>query len=68
MIDRNAEPTEPQSNVESSHDSGATLTAPEVAGTGLCARAQADGVPCTELGRDCHICEHAELPSDSEAW
>jgi hypothetical protein len=28
-------------------------------GTGLCAEAQADGVPCTELERDCEICERA---------
>jgi hypothetical protein len=28
-------------------------------GTGLCAEAQADGVPCTELGRDCDQCERA---------
>jgi hypothetical protein len=28
-------------------------------GTGLCPEAQADGVPCTELGRDCEICERA---------
>ncbi len=25
-----------------------------------CAEAQADGVPCTELGRDCLECEHSE--------
>jgi hypothetical protein len=25
----------------------------------LCEQAQADGVPCFELGRDCEICEHA---------
>ena len=25
-----------------------------------CAEAQADGVPCTELGRDCLECQHAE--------
>lgn len=25
-----------------------------------CAEAQADGVPCTELGRDCLECEQAE--------
>ena len=25
-----------------------------------CTEAQADGVPCTELGRDCLECEHAE--------
>ena len=28
-------------------------------GTGLCAQAQADGVPCTELGRTCDICSSA---------
>jgi hypothetical protein len=28
-------------------------------GTGLCPEAQADGVPCTELGRDCEVCERA---------
>ena len=26
---------------------------------GLCAEAQADGVPCTELGRDCETCRRA---------
>jgi hypothetical protein len=32
-----------------------------VSGPGaLCAEAQADGVPCTELGRDCQVCERAE--------
>ena len=31
-----------------------------VSGPGaLCAEAQADGVPCTELGRDCEVCELA---------
>ena len=25
-----------------------------------CAEAQADGVPCEELDRDCEDCEHAE--------
>ena len=29
-------------------------------GAGLCAMAQADGVPCTELGRKCEECEKAE--------
>jgi hypothetical protein len=28
-------------------------------GVGLCAEAQADGVPCTELGKSCETCEHA---------
>lgn len=27
----------------------------------LCAEAQADGVPCYELGRDCQTCEQAYL-------
>jgi hypothetical protein len=30
----------------------------------LCPEAQADGVPCSELGRDCRICEKAEPRSD----
>jgi hypothetical protein len=25
----------------------------------LCAEAQADGVPCTALGRECDVCERA---------
>ena len=30
-------------------------------GTGaLCPEAQADGVPCSEIGRDCEICEKAQ--------
>lgn len=29
------------------------------AGGPLCAEAQADGVPCFELGRDCETCEKA---------
>ncbi len=30
-------------------------------GTGaLCAEAQADGVPCFEIGRDCDTCERAK--------
>lgn len=35
-----------------------------VPGTGLCPEAQADGVPCTALGRDCEICEKA-FPKES---
>lgn len=27
--------------------------------TGLCSEAQADGVPCFELGRHCETCERA---------
>ena len=34
-------------------------------GTGaLCPDAQADGVPCFELGRDCEQCEQATLRRD----
>jgi hypothetical protein len=35
-------------------------------GTGLCPEAQADGVPCTELGRDCEVCERAHPEEDEE--
>jgi hypothetical protein len=35
-------------------------------GTGLCPEAQADGVPCTELGRDCEICERAFPKKDED--
>ena len=34
----------------------------------LCAEAQADGVPCTELGRTCETCEKATQKSDESAW
>ena len=35
-------------------------TAEWAPGTGaLCAEAQADGVPCTEVGRACETCERA---------
>ena len=42
---------------------------PVETGTGaLCPEAQADGVPCAEVGRDCDICERAseagKSPSD----
>lgn len=32
-----------------------------------CEEAQADGVPCDELGRDCEDCENAE-PERREDW
>jgi len=32
---------------------------PEWGGTGLCAEAQADGVPCTVAGRPCDACSMA---------
>ncbi len=35
-------------------------------GAGLCPEAQADGVPCTELGRDCEICERAVKDNDDK--
>jgi len=34
----------------------------------LCAEAQADGVPCTELGRKCETCEQAQHQGDAGAW
>jgi hypothetical protein len=30
--------------------------------TGLCPQAQADGVPCYELGRSCDVCGMARKP------
>jgi hypothetical protein len=42
--------------------------APLVPGTGaLCAEAQADGVPCYELGRDCQVCGKAR-PATQREW
>jgi hypothetical protein len=32
----------------------------EVGYAGLCSEAQADGVPCAELGRRCELCERAD--------
>jgi hypothetical protein len=32
---------------------------PESGPGALCSEAQADGVPCTELGRSCETCEKA---------
>jgi hypothetical protein len=36
--------------------------------SGLCPQAQADGVPCTEVGRKCEICEEAAQSADPTAW
>jgi len=39
---------------------GQPTTGPERPGTGaLCDQAQADGVPCFEIGKECETCEHA---------
>jgi hypothetical protein len=36
-------------------------------GTGaLCPEAQADGVPCSQLDRDCEVCEHADADPGGE--
>ena len=43
-------------------------TTPSWDQSGLCAEAQADGVPCTELGRKCEVCEHAMQSADPTAW
>jgi hypothetical protein len=38
---------------------------PLLPGSGaLCAEAQADGVPCHELGRDCEVCGRAVVRSE----
>ena len=40
---------------------------PQQKGLGvLCPEAQADGVPCQELGRDCETCEKAVPTSDRQ--
>ncbi len=35
------------------------ISAWAIHGVALCCEAQADGVPCTELGRDCETCAEA---------
>lgn len=40
--------------------SGGSNALDEWRGTGLCAQAQADGVPCNEAGRSCDICSRAD--------
>jgi hypothetical protein len=44
----------------------------DVGSGALCPEAQADGVPCTELGRDCETCEKAmaqiEGAEGKEPW
>ena len=37
-------------------------------GVAMCAEAQADGVPCTELGRRCEECERVAQGTDPSAW
>jgi hypothetical protein len=39
--------------------SGALRVLWELHGVALCAEAQADGVPCPEIGKSCDTCEHA---------
>jgi hypothetical protein len=38
---------------------GVSTARPEWCGTGLCAEAQADGVPCTVVGGECDCCARA---------
>jgi len=35
----------------------------EWVGTGLCAEAQADGVPCYDAGRQCDVCGRSSAPT-----
>ena len=43
---------------------------PESGPGALCPEAQADGVPCQELGKDCPTCEKAVPPPETtgEGW
>lgn len=63
MIDRRTDrpySDDPYSDLpcDSNRDNRAAARAKQAGGP-LCAEAQADGVPCYELGRDCETCERA---------
>ena len=65
MIDRRTDrpySDDPYSDVpcDSTRDLRVGASAGKTGGP-LCAEAQADGVPCYELGRDCETCERASL-------
>jgi len=65
MIDRRTDrpySDDPYSDLpnDSTHDLRAREHARQAGGP-MCADAQADGVPCYELGRDCETCERAYL-------
>lgn len=40
---------------------------PGWSGTGLCPKAQADGIPCPEVGRECDTCGLAAVPACTSA-
>jgi hypothetical protein len=46
---------------------GAEAGIPKSGPGALCPEAQADGVPCHELGRDCETCEKAVPPPEGGA-
>lgn len=53
-----------QANGDPSETGKQSGTSTHETGTGaLCPEAQADGVPCFEIGRDCETCEKAQ-PED----
>ena len=54
------EATEPDADRAPAKSSGSNALA-DWRRTGLCAEAQADGVPCNELGRSCDVCSRAGL-------
>ena len=59
---------ETQENQPSSEGASKRLFSPDLHQSGLCSEAQADGVPCQELGRECHVCERAQLEGEPQAW
>jgi hypothetical protein len=60
-MERGIEGMEWMASAPNPHEAGGSLTGapPEWRGTGLCAEAQADGVPCTVAGRACDTCPRA---------
>lgn len=58
------DPTEAR-QTEEAEEASATPTALDQ--SGLCSQAQADGVPCKEVGGKCEICEEAEQSAGATA-
>jgi hypothetical protein len=64
MIDRRTDrpySDDPYSDLPCDSARDLRADAPARQGGAMCADAQADGVPCYELGRDCETCERAYL-------
>ena len=58
-MDKDPHRTPLKAGEEKPGDPGGDQADTEWEGTGLCAEAQADGVPCLELGRLCDECGRA---------